>query len=76
MFARFKQWYKRRTKVTFHFKSGNTTSIWCEDFKVHHDGNRVTSYRCENTRTTSDDPLFWVSLNEIEFITLKRRWRR
>lgn len=68
----FKNLFKKRIKVTFHLKSGKTTSIWCDDINIKHDGSNITSYSLKGTRTSKDDPLFWIAMDQIELITLKR----
>ena len=73
MFARLSRWLKRRTKVTFHLKSGTKTSIWCEDISIKHNGSEISSYTLKNTGTAKSDPLFWVAIDQIELITIKRR---
>lgn len=58
--------------VTFHMKSGNAITFKCETFKANHDGTgSLTHYNAKGV-VQKEDKLFWVSLAEIESITVKK----
>ncbi len=64
--------FKKYIKVTFHLKSGKSTTIKCADIKITREGGRLTSYSITGAVVKHEDPLFWISVDEIELITIKK----
>lgn len=60
--------------VIFHMKSGNAITFKCEKFTANHDSQGcITAYNAKGVvQKKGEYKPFWVSLNEIESITLKK----
>lgn len=63
---------KKKVAVVFHMKSGNKIKFRCENFTCKHDGEKLTSYTATAMDSANGDPIFWVSLAEIESVSLEK----
>ena len=64
--------FKNHIKVTFHLKSGKSTTIKCADIKITKSGSELASYSISGAVVDKEDPLFWIAMDQIELITIKR----